>query len=301
MASPTYSLVCEDQMMWPTSIITMYRSVVLLRDNRFFQITDDIDRYSGKFFFGLAWSAVEMFLGTSDTVYRTHDCQNYEKLDFDERVKLSDCHQIYYHNRQLYIMNTGYRQIVQYDVVENKARVAFDLSPHVPKTCHINSIHVDEQKFYVCDHNHGVSSIWILDSDFNILDRIENVGLESHNVLIRNHTLYTLSSKESCLVSIDLYSRDQKKVILRADNKKLYLRGLCMNQNGFFVGGHSVEKDREKRPYTQSYLMQVSPDMQQQNEISIPIVDGLRDFKMVGSHHIKFPVACANNLHRMYV
>ncbi|MEY8213223.1 MAG: hypothetical protein RPR97_01930 [Colwellia sp.] len=181
---------------------------------------------------------------------------NFKTIDGEIKVPVR-VHQIVYNNDIIWVTNTRqnliwkcntqgmilkefcYSKPFDYepdstctDIVRNKARNSIDYH-------HFNSIYINEKCLYILAHNSAgldksQNSFYLkLDHDFNILDRVNNVGKACHNLVHYNDDFYICDSANGQVVH------------LTSPNVQLgyFLRGMALQNNNLIVGGTVSSED----------------------------------------------------------
>jgi outer membrane protein assembly factor BamB len=158
-------------------------------------------------------------------------------------------HQLYISDNKMYIANSGNDSLGIYDFSLKSTQYydfnTFSLQDSVqrPKDVveidklHINSVWVNNKIVYVVAHRlgAGMSSIFLFDQDtFELLWRVE-AGYCSHNVLVHDGVLYTLSTDSGDLVAINLET-SKKLTYTLVDTTHKFLRGLCLVGDSLYIG-----------------------------------------------------------------
>jgi hypothetical protein len=158
-------------------------------------------------------------------------------------------HQIMSSGNQLYVTNTSNDSIGIYDLHTGK-NLFLDLKTYQVKesmltpsdvysddTVHVNALYEYEGKIYFCLHNHGKKK-----SEYGFFDKITfetkiiaEAGYKSHNVVILDNHLYSLSSGTGEIVRIDL-NTNQPVYMQYVDPDITFLRGLDIYQNKLLIG-----------------------------------------------------------------
>jgi len=199
--------------------------------------------------FGIAQDEQFIYVSSNERI----GCFDKNNLGFsgvlDGAVAFVNTHQIYCSDNKLYITNSGNDSLGIYDFNLESMQYydfnTFSLKDSVQRPenandldkLHINSVWVNNKIVYVVAHRlgAGMSSIFLFDQNtFELLWRVE-AGYCTHNVLIHNGVLYSLSTDTGDLVAVDLET--SKKITHTIVNPRdKFLRGLCIVEDTLYIG-----------------------------------------------------------------
>ena len=95
--------------------------------------------------------------------------------------------------------------------------------------CWANSINLVDDSLYMVSSNYGWSSLLKLDPEkYGIIDRINNIGFSAHGIWKKHDKLWTLSSTEGYLKSIET----SPEIV----NIGQFVRGVAVSNNFIYVG-----------------------------------------------------------------
>ena len=183
---------------------------------------------------------------------------NYEMCGLLDVPTFLNTHQILKSRQYLYVTNTSNDTIGIYNLAtrknlflnvttfEVKDTASIPTSVYSHDTAHVNSLYEHEDKIYFCLHNHGEkkSQYGFFYKDTLKAEIIAEAGYNSHNVVILNNHLYSLSSGTGELIDIDL-NTNQAIYIEYVNPDKTFLRGLDIYQNKLLIGcsnNHKAER-----------------------------------------------------------
>lgn len=207
--------------------------------------TDHIDRISN---FGYAWTGSKLFAASTSHLQcfdpsLTLISEHFDSTEFD-RV-----HQILAVKNNIYICDTALNLLRIFDHTRNTFSKPLDFNS-IPwmkdrNTHWINSINYIDGTFYMIAHNHGWSSLLEFDKDLNFICGKESVGFTAHNVWKMKDKLWTLSSADGFIRSID----GQHNIGVGG-----FLRGVALSRDYLLIGvsicrdSDSIFQKRPKRP-----------------------------------------------------
>lgn len=170
-------------------------------------------------------------------------------------------HQLAASEGKIYLANTANDSLGIFDVVTKQMSFfdfkSFCITDTVVQTKdaeskdnqHINSVDVVDGKVYVVAHRLGkkMSSVYCFDQTSFSLIWQKNAGYCSHNTVIVNDTLYTLSTKTGDLVVIDLATFEKSTVHI-ANPANSFLRGLrASGTDLYFVSSMNFQNPTSPR------------------------------------------------------
>jgi outer membrane protein assembly factor BamB len=199
--------------------------------------------------FGIAQDEKFVYVASNERI----GCFDKNSLEYvgllDGAVAFVNTHQIFCSDNKLYITNSGNDSLGIYNF-NLKSMQYYDFNSFLLKEqvqrpinadeldkLHINSVWVDSKIVYVVAHRlgEGMSSIFLFDEDtFELLWLVE-AGYCSHNVLVHDGVLYTLSTDTGDLVAINLET-SKKLTYTLVDTTHKFLRGLCLVGDSLYIG-----------------------------------------------------------------
>ena len=197
--------------------------------------------------FGIAQNNEKLFIASHGKVV------SFKKdFSFNEEIISNyypNTHQILFDNNWLYLTGTSVNCISKHNL-KTQEKLFFcteklkiinppSLPPDVYQhdTRHPNSLLINNFSLWFVNHNRGKpSQIIELDkNNFNIKNIYENMGIDVHNLVLKNNAIYFLSTAEYTLKKLDLITRTVS--VLHCFNNSIFLRGLCMINDTLFIGG----------------------------------------------------------------
>lgn len=122
-------------------------------------------------------------------------------------------------------------------------------------TVHINSLYLHDSKLYFCLHyrNQRKSRYGYFDMNNHSVTYFFDGGFCSHNIRIVDNILYSLSTKEGCLIEFDLNTK-QTNYHMLVDPKKFFLRGLEKYKNGLIYCGSKLYTEDVQEYFVQPFI-----------------------------------------------
>ncbi len=177
-------------------------------------------------------------------------------------------HEGFYWGGKVYIANTGYNNVVEWDPASKDVGIVYQAKPiqlpppnwDAAKDVHLNSVWCDGQNFYAVEHMGGPSRVRVFDLDWNMVKTHRNLGEQAHNIYLEDGVLYVNSSSRHAVVIRDLNTGGERWVRL-AERLKwkpkfhgerfihwAYPRGWARTKDRWFIGmSATVERgDRRK-------------------------------------------------------
>jgi len=158
-------------------------------------------------------------------------------------------HQILKDDKKLLICNTANDSLGIYDLKtkKNKYLMIKDLEltndVESPKDVydkdrvHFNSILKYQDSLFLLLHKFGSSEVLEISSnDFRLKNKIENIGICNHNLIIYKNHLYSISSQTGKLMCYSFKSKEKEFFFLHKDFDNFFLRGMKEVEGRLFVG-----------------------------------------------------------------
>jgi len=199
-------------------------------------------------YFGISWDIKTLYLANREK--RAIISINEKLSRITAKWGFSGLHDIFYFDNKLYIVETQRNAISIYNFI-NKTLEKYHHLGYGYDRNHINNLFVYDNKLYVVEHNRtrntgNKSRVAVYDFEkMKIIDYIDDVGIESHNVYIEDDKMYVCSSMEEGVCIIDLNTNEREFI-----NVGQYIYGLTRGlsaTNKYFYIGVSEYKERKRR------------------------------------------------------
>lgn len=201
--------------------------------------------------FGIYKDDNDIFIASNSKIAR-FDSKTYSYKGLLDNVKcFVNTHQILKDKNKLLICNTANDSLGIYDLEtkENKylmiekLEVVNDIespkdSYHKDKF-HFNSILKYQDSLFLLLHKHKFGFSEILEigaNDFKLKNKIENIGICNHNLLIYKNHIYSISSQTEKLMRYSFETKEKEFFFLHKDSDKFFLRGLKKIDERLFIG-----------------------------------------------------------------
>lgn len=185
-------------------------------------------------YYGLTWDREQMYVAS-----QKRGCI----LVFDKDLnvtgrlkaeKLKGLHQIGYFNGKLYICESRRNRLRIWD---GERLETWNYTGTTEDRDHINSVWSDGEKLYVGEHRKRKGArVQVFDFNLNLLETINGLGHELHNVYVEKGKLHICWSKRGCLLVRNLENQDERHIDLRKHFEEGYPRGLARTRNRWYVG-----------------------------------------------------------------
>jgi len=252
-------------------LVATNRRMFLIEGNDKKQIGPTLNRM-----YGITWNSQYIFAKIIREISRWNG-KGWDKI----YTKKQYTHQIHYDPaiNSILLTNTETNSIGILDLKTKKEKkTKWEFATENP---HINSIWVNNNKYYVCEHGYREPSvIRIFNRDWQQIDLI-TIGNGIHNVYVENEILYTLSSRDSTIIKLNLNTKEKEEIKLH----NMMPRGLARTKNCWFIGFSSFgkRKDRHKLP---GCVIEYDNNFQILNIIDVPgPVHEIRALKEDSAHN----------------
>jgi len=189
--------------------------------------------------FGIYRDSDDIFIASNSKIGH-FDAKTYSYKGLLDNVKcFVNTHQIFKHEETLFICNTATDSLGIYDLntKQNKYLMLenFELVDDInsPKNSyekdklHFNSILKYQDSLFLLLHNGGHSEILELNlNNFQFKNKIKNVGICNHNLVIYKDHLYSISSQTGKLMRHSFESKENQFFHLHTDFNRFFLRGM---------------------------------------------------------------------------
>ena len=210
--------------------------------------------------FGIYRDCNDIFIASNSKIGH-FDAKTYSYKGLLDNVKcFVNTHQILKHEEKLFICNTANDSLGIYDLntKQNKYLMLKNLELvddiDSPKDAyendkfHFNSILKYQDSLLLLFHNGGHSEILELNlNNFEFKNKIKNIGICNHNLVIHKNHLYSISSQTGKLMRHSFKSKENQFFHLHTDFNRFFLRGMKELDGKLFVA-------LSKRFVTDGYL-----------------------------------------------
>jgi len=221
-------------------------------------------------FYGMSWDNNFFYLADPEKIFKFSTFK--EKPEILNYSRSKDIHQILYHKKYLYIMNTNMNCLDIFDLEKNEMHYTLEWTK---SDIHPNSVFIHRNKIYICEHGNGsfstIKSFHI--ETYMKQDIYENVGSMNHNIGIYNNKLYTLNSQKGCIVMVDLISGEKNNIYIEATNlpeEYKFFRGLTFNGQYFLLGANFKNLEHSKRDDVFSWIIVLDKNLKFISKIQSP-------------------------------
>lgn len=213
--------------------------------------------------FGISTDKNFIYLASNDKI-GLFDKNSYEFVKILNIPAFVNTHQVLIHNNLLFVCHTAINCIGIHNLNTNQNKflklpsgefievlpVVSDVYEH--DTVHVNSLHIYGNKLFFCLHYRGQkkSRYGYFDLESENVNFLFDAGMCSHNIVIRDNLLFSVSTMHGNLIQYDLESKKISEYNL-ADPKKVFLRGLEIYGDGLiYCGSRSyTHGSNEINPY----------------------------------------------------
>jgi hypothetical protein len=199
--------------------------------------------------FGIYRDSDDIFIASNSKIAH-FDAKTYSYKGLINDVKcFVNTHQLLKHEEKLLICNTANDSLGIYDLKtkENKYLMIknFELTNAIdlPKDAydkdkfHFNSILKYQNSLFLLLHKFGYSEILeICLNKFELKNKIENVGICNHNLVIYKNHLYSISSQTGKLMCYSFENKEKQFFALHKDFNNFFLRGMKEINGRLFIG-----------------------------------------------------------------
>lgn len=242
--------------------------------------------------YGLSWNKNQEIYVSSNKDLQPLNLKE-RKLSNTIWSKGREIHQILFHKNLFYVANTGHNIIHLVSPTRDIKKI-IDAEPNVDKPTHgegdkdhINSIFIYDNRIYLCCHNRdNPSLILVLDINFDIIEKFENVGKQCHNVYVENETLYTLSSKTCEVTKINLKTKKKEFIPLKLKNfiefdGNFFIRGLARTKNNFLIGVTSFSTAGSERDNHNGWIIETDNNFNIVDVVTTPGVSAVNEIRII--------------------
>jgi len=198
--------------------------------------------------FGIYRDCNDIFIASNSKIGH-FDAKTYSYKGLLDNVKcFVNTHQIFKHEEILFICNTATDSLGIYDLntKQNKYLMLenFELVDDInsPKNSyekdklHFNSILKYQDSLFLLLHNGGHSEILELNlNNFQFKNKIKDVGICNHNLVIYKDHLYSISSQTGKLMRHSFESKKNQFFHLHTDFNRFFLRGMKKIDGKLFI------------------------------------------------------------------
>lgn len=189
--------------------------------------------------FGIYRDSADIFIASNSRIGH-FDVKTYSYKGLLDNVKcFVNTHQILKHEEKLFICNTANDSLGIYDLntkqnkylmLENLELVDDIDSPkdaYEKDKLHFNSILKYQDSLFLLLHKSGYSEILEIGlTNFQLKNKIKNIGICNHNLAIYKNHLYSVSSQTGKLMIHSLESKENQFVDLDINFNRFFLRGM---------------------------------------------------------------------------
>ena len=246
--------------------------------------------------FGITQNKNDLFIASHGIVgsFQQKNAWNTERLVFDKiilRDHYINTHQILYDSGHLYLTGSSVDCIVKFNL-NSKEKKYFDTKnlkliepPENPKDVyeaditHVNSLYVYGSSLFFVNHYRGDKSqiVEINKEDFTVKNTFENIGIDCHNLIIKDNFIYFLSTGECALKQINLKNKEQK--IIHMFSSWFFMRGLCRIDDNLFIAASNMNV--KNRSLQSTSLFQYNLTTKFIQETLIPFEGAILDIQVL--------------------
>ena len=223
---------------------------------------------------------------STDLILHFYDPINNRSVENVTIKNIYDVHQIFYHNKKIYLTDTGKNRVQVYNCETKKIDSFIDVGPDRKNYNHVNAIYVDKNRILIGLNNGNKENLKNAQIIEIIPKNISNNNQDAFNIgkiielkdIFHTHDIEKIGDDYFFSASEDgnLVSLNQLSVI-----KKLpvWTRGITKSKDYIFVGksGTASRKLRHTRYYDGMVSVLSRNDLNLVDELKIPKIGQLND------------------------
>lgn len=242
-------------------------------------------------FYGLTWDEERVYVHSSKTSEITLTDKSFKNRETVKIPQNRSVHQILYvpKLKRIIATNSKSNELVLLKRTKKSVVVGKRYNYGTPKVDnHFNSIYQEEGNYWLLHHNqkHSPPVVVRLDRKFRT-KKFFNISTESlaqaHNLFRIDNKIVTLMAKGGQIAVIDLRTKKVQQVnIIEEISAELYLRGLAVTKDRFYVGASPAVPRHLRATVIESYIYEFDRGW---NVVKVRTYEGLTEIHDIRAIH----------------